>query len=82
LPTIPLGLQGAPPLYSLVFPALVVGVVYALVLSRTVFGFSSRATGLSESAALVSGISVKKMIVEGVGDDHAGRHRVACCRGV
>ena len=30
---------------------------------RTVFGFSLRATGLSESAALASGISVKKMIV-------------------
>jgi ABC-type uncharacterized transport system permease subunit len=63
LPTIPLGLQGAPPLYSLVFLALAVGVIYALVLSRTVFGFSLRATGLSESAALASGISVKKMIV-------------------
>ena len=34
-----------------------------MVLSRTVFGFSLRATGLSESAALASGISVKKMIV-------------------
>ena len=63
VPTIPLGLQGAPPLYSLVFLAIIVGVIYALVLSRTVFGFSLRATGLSESAALASGISVKKMIV-------------------
>ena len=51
------------PLYSLVFLAVVVGVVYALVLSRTVFGFSIRATGLSETAAIASGISVKKMIV-------------------
>ena len=63
VPTIPLGLRGAPPLYALVFLALIIGVVYALVLSRTVFGFSLRATGLSESAALASGISVKKMIV-------------------
>ncbi|MEP6560083.1 MAG: ABC transporter permease [Nakamurella sp.] len=63
LQTIPLGLQGAPPLYSLVFLAAAIGVIYALVLSRTVFGFSLRATGLSESAALASGISVKKMIV-------------------
>jgi simple sugar transport system permease protein len=63
VPTIPLGLQGAPPLYSLVFLAVIIGVIYALVLSRTVFGFSLRATGLSESAALASGISVKKMIV-------------------
>ena len=63
LPTIPLGIQGAPPLYSLIFLAVLIGVVYALVLSRTVFGFSLRATGLSESAARASGISVKKMIV-------------------
>ena len=42
---------------------MLVGVIYALVLSRTVFGFSLRATGLSESAAQASGISVKKMIV-------------------
>ena len=60
----PAGSAGStPPLYSLVFLAVIVGVIYALVLSRTVFGFSLRATGLSESAALASGISVKKMIV-------------------
>ncbi len=51
------------PLYSLVLLAVVVGVLYALMLSRTVFGFSLKATGLSESAAVASGISVKKMIV-------------------
>ena len=51
------------PLFTLVFLALAVGLLYALVLSRTVFGFSLRATGLSESAAVASGISVKKMIV-------------------
>ncbi len=51
------------PLFTLVFLALGVGALYALVLSRTVFGFSLRATGLSESAAVASGISVKKMIV-------------------
>src|SRR6478735_8419307 len=51
------------PLYSLVILALVVGVIYALVLSRTVFGFSLRATGMSETAAVASGISVKKMVV-------------------
>ena len=51
------------PLYSGVVLAVVVGVIYALVLSRTVFGFSLRATGLSETAAIASGISVKKMIV-------------------
>jgi len=51
------------PLYSLVFGAAIVGIIYALVLSRTVFGFSLKATGLSETAAVASGISVNKMIV-------------------
>jgi simple sugar transport system permease protein len=51
------------PLYSLVLLALLVGVLYALMLSRTVFGFSLKATGLSESAAIASGISVKRMVV-------------------
>ena len=51
------------PLYSLVLLAVIVGVLYALMLSRTVFGFSIKATGLSESAAIASGISVRKMIV-------------------
>jgi len=41
------------PLYSLLFLAAIVGIIYALVLSRTVF----------ESAAVASGISVNKMIV-------------------
>ena len=53
------------PLYSLMFLAAMVGVIYALVLSRTVFGFSLKATGMSETAAIASGISVKKMIVVG-----------------
>ena len=51
------------PLYSLVALAAIVGVLYALMLSRTVFGFSIKATGMSESAAIASGISVKRMIV-------------------
>jgi simple sugar transport system permease protein len=51
------------PLYTLGILAVIVGVVYALVLSRTVFGFSIKATGLSESAAVASGISVNRMIL-------------------
>ena len=51
------------PLYSTIFLAALIGVIYALVLSRTVFGFSLKATGMSETAAIASGISVKKMIV-------------------
>ncbi len=51
------------PLYTLIVLSAIVGVVYALVLTRTVFGFSIRATGLSESSAVASGISVRKMIL-------------------
>jgi simple sugar transport system permease protein len=51
------------PLYTLGILAVIVGVIYALVLSRTVFGFSIKATGMSESAAVASGISVNRMIV-------------------
>jgi len=51
------------PLYSLVLLSIIVGVIYSLVLSRTVFGFSIKATGMSETAAVASGISVNKMII-------------------
>ena len=55
--------NGTTPLYTLIVLSLLVGIAYAFILSRTVFGFSIRATGLSESAAVASGISVKKMVV-------------------
>jgi ABC-type uncharacterized transport system permease subunit len=45
-----------------VIVAAVVGILYWFVLSRTKFGFDLRATGLSESAAVASGVSVKKMV--------------------
>jgi len=48
--------------FGLVLLAVVAGVVYSLVLSRTRFGFEIKATGLSESAAVASGVSVKKMV--------------------
>ncbi len=50
-------------LFSLVLLAVFVGFLYWFVLSRTRFGFELTATGLSESAAVASGVSVKKMIV-------------------
>ncbi|WP_300682279.1 ABC transporter permease [Nocardioides sp.] len=57
-------ISGAPnTVYTLVILAIVAGVFYWLLLSRTVFGFSLRATGQSESAAVASGVNVKKMIV-------------------
>ena len=43
-------------------PSLV-GVVFWLVLNRTRFGYDLRAAGASETAAVASGVNVKKMIV-------------------
>jgi ABC-type uncharacterized transport system permease subunit len=61
------GLQlipGAPDdIYGLVLLAVAVGIAYGVVLNRTRFGFELRATGQSPSAAMASGISVKKMTV-------------------
>ena len=60
--TIPLlGADGG--VYGLTVLAVVVGVAYWLLLSRTRFGFELRATGMSESAAVASGVNVKRMIV-------------------
>lgn len=50
------------PLQSLFVLAIVVGVLYWLLLNRTVFGFSIRATGMSGTAAEASGISAKRTI--------------------
>jgi simple sugar transport system permease protein len=49
--------------YTLSVLAVLAGVFYWLLLNRTVFGFNLRATGQSESAAVASGVSVKKMVV-------------------
>jgi general nucleoside transport system permease protein len=43
--------------------AIVVGVLYALVVSRSRFGFELRATGLNPSAAVASGVDAKRMTV-------------------
>lgn len=40
-----------------------VGFAYWYVLNRTRFGFDIRATGMSESAAIASGVNVKRMIM-------------------
>lgn len=49
--------------YGLVFLAAAVGFVYWFVINKTRFGFDLRATGRSETAAVASGINVKKMVV-------------------
>jgi simple sugar transport system permease protein len=50
-------------IYGLTLVAVLVGIVYWLLLSRTRFGFELRATGMSETAAVASGVNVKRMIV-------------------
>jgi simple sugar transport system permease protein len=50
-------------IYGFVIIAVIMGVLYSVVLNRTRFGFDLRATGRSETAAIASGVSVKRMIV-------------------
>jgi simple sugar transport system permease protein len=58
------GLLGTPrQVYGLVVLAIVIGVGYWFVVNRTRFGFDLRATGASETAAVASGVRVKKMVV-------------------
>jgi general nucleoside transport system permease protein len=49
--------------YGLAILAVVIGVGYWFLLSRTRFGFDLRATGRSETAAVASGVNVKRMVV-------------------
>ena len=51
-------------LYGFLLVAVVVGVVVAVLLQRTRFGFDLRATGLSASAATASGVDAKGMVVK------------------
>jgi simple sugar transport system permease protein len=58
-----LGLANPPrQLYGFLVIAAVVGVLVAVLLGRTRFGFDLRTVGQSESAASASGVSVKKMV--------------------
>lgn len=49
--------------YGLIIVALLVGVLYQVIISRTRFGFDLRAAGRSESAAAASGVNVRKMVI-------------------
>jgi ABC-type uncharacterized transport system permease subunit len=51
-------------LYGFLVVALVVGVVIAVLIKRTRFGFDLRATGLSPSAATASGVNARGMVVK------------------
>jgi general nucleoside transport system permease protein len=50
-------------MYGLVFLAVVAGIGFSVLLNRTRFGFDLRATGHSESAAVASGVDVKRMVM-------------------
>jgi simple sugar transport system permease protein len=49
--------------YTLSVLAVLAGIFFWVMLNRTVFGFNLRATGQSESAAVASGVNVRKMVV-------------------
>ena len=49
--------------YGLVVLAILVGVGYWFLLGKTRFGFDLRATGRSESAAVASGVNVRRMVL-------------------
>jgi simple sugar transport system permease protein len=57
-------IPGAPnKVFGLVLLAAALGIAYSVVLNRTRFGFDLRATGASPSAAIASGIDVRRMVV-------------------
>jgi len=60
---IPLFPDESAELYGLAVLAIAAGVGFALLLARTRFGFDLRATGQSESAAVASGVNVKRMVM-------------------
>jgi simple sugar transport system permease protein len=63
VPGIPL-IPGAPnEVLGLAVIALLAGVGYAVLLNRSRFGFELRATGASATAAVASGIDVRRMVV-------------------
>lgn len=50
-------------IYGLIILAMLVGFVYWFVLARTRFGFDLKAAGMSESAAVASGVNVRRMVL-------------------
>jgi len=49
--------------FGFILLAALVGVAYWVILNKTRFGFDLRATGRSESAAVASGVNVKRMVL-------------------
>lgn len=52
------------PVYGFIIVAIIVGVIMAVVLSRSRFGFELRATGLNPFAATANGVSARGMTVK------------------
>jgi simple sugar transport system permease protein len=50
-------------IFGFVLLSMLIGVAYWMVLNKTRFGFDLRATGRSETAAVASGVNVKRMIL-------------------
>ena len=50
-------------IWGLVILAVIMGFAFNFVLNRTRFGFDLRATGMSETAAVASGVRVSRMVV-------------------
>ncbi len=63
IPGIPLGSGPGAEVYGFVVVAVLAGIGYWFLLNRTRFGFDLRATGQSATAAVASGINVKRMTV-------------------
>ncbi len=51
------------PVFGLLLLAVLAGVGYSVLVNRTRFGFDLRATGLSPSAAVASGVNARRMVV-------------------
>ena len=63
VPGIPLISGSSVKVYGFILLAIAVGVAYHVFLGRTRRGFELRATGLSEQAAVASGVNVKRMVI-------------------
>jgi len=63
IPGISLFRDSVTDMYGLVFLAVLAGIGFSVLLNRTRFGFDLRATGHSESAAVASGVDVKRMVI-------------------
>jgi simple sugar transport system permease protein len=62
-PGIPLIPGSSLDVFGFIIVAALLGIGYAVLLGRTRFGFDLRATGRSESAAVASGVNVKRMVL-------------------